>query len=201
MSATLRVSDFTSNTTLFRSPPPVINIPARQHPVTIHFNRRTAPDYMTEAVRKVTKIHARLPPGGILVFLTGQNEIKGVCRKLEARFGRTVIREKKMRQTDGASRFSGRNGHNERQEATESILVPTQGEELFGASPVPEGSLADRSTVDVEAEDMDLGGDSDELAMDVDGDADPKRNSDVLDSDPEASDDDLVIDTDDSDSR
>ncbi|KNZ81277.1 Putative ATP-dependent RNA helicase PB1A10.06c [Termitomyces sp. J132] len=86
MSATLRVDDFAENKTLFPTPPPVINVAARQHPVTIHFSRRTASDYVTEAIKKTTKIHTRLPPGGILIFLTGQNEITGVCRKLEAKF-------------------------------------------------------------------------------------------------------------------
>lgn len=39
MSATLRVTDFTQNEKLFKRPPPVINVQARQFPVTIHFNR------------------------------------------------------------------------------------------------------------------------------------------------------------------
>lgn len=97
MSATLRVSDFAENKTLFPTAPPVINVAARQHPVTIHFSRRTASDYVTEAIKKTTKIHTRLPPGGILVFLTGQNEITGVCRKLEAKFGQKAIEEKRKR--------------------------------------------------------------------------------------------------------
>jgi ATP-dependent RNA helicase DHX37/DHR1 len=97
MSATLRVSDFAENKTLFTTPPPVITVAARQHPVTIHFSRRTCPDYATEAVKKASKIHTRLPPGGILIFLTGQSEITGVCRKLEAKFGRKAIEEKKRR--------------------------------------------------------------------------------------------------------
>ncbi|KAJ3568750.1 hypothetical protein NP233_g5510 [Leucocoprinus birnbaumii] len=75
MSATLRVSDFVENKSLFPTPPPIVNVPARQHPVTIHFSRRTSPDYVTDAIKKACKIHARLPPGGILIFLTGQNEI------------------------------------------------------------------------------------------------------------------------------
>src|SRR5882762_5562086 len=87
MSATLRVSDFAENHRLFPSPPPIINVAARQHPVTVHFNRRTPSDYVTEAIKKASKIHSRLPPGGILIFLTGQNEISGVCRKLGAKFG------------------------------------------------------------------------------------------------------------------
>ena len=44
MSATLRVEDFTKNTCLFPSPPPVIQVGGRTHPVTVHFSRRTAPD-------------------------------------------------------------------------------------------------------------------------------------------------------------
>ncbi|KAK0504014.1 P-loop containing nucleoside triphosphate hydrolase protein [Armillaria luteobubalina] len=90
MSATLRVSDFAENKTLFPKPPPVINVAARQHPVTVHFNRRTVADYVTEAIKKTTKIHTRLPPGGILIFLTGQNEIQGVCRRLDNRFGQKL---------------------------------------------------------------------------------------------------------------
>lgn len=95
MSATLRVSDFAENKALFPSPPPIITVSARQHPVTVHFSRRTSSDYVTEAVKKASKIHSRLPPGGILIFLTGQNEITGVCRKLEAKFGRKALQAKK----------------------------------------------------------------------------------------------------------
>lgn len=94
MSATLRVSDFSANKTLFATPPPVLNIAARQHPVTVHFNRRTTGDYVTEALKKVVKIHARLPPGGILVFMTGQGEIQALCRKLEKRFGKQALRDR-----------------------------------------------------------------------------------------------------------
>lgn len=86
MSATLRVSDFTENKTLFDRPPPVINVDARQFPVSIHFNKRTPEDYVAEAYKKVCKIHQRLPPGGILVFLTGQNEINHLCKLLRRKY-------------------------------------------------------------------------------------------------------------------
>ncbi|CAG8523388.1 1263_t:CDS:10 [Diversispora eburnea] len=77
MSATLRVSDFTENRALFDVPPPV----------AIHFNKRTPHiDYITEAYKKICKIHTRLPHGGILVFLTGQNEISILCKKLSKKF-------------------------------------------------------------------------------------------------------------------
>jgi ATP-dependent RNA helicase DHX37/DHR1 len=94
MSATLRVTDFTENTSLFKSPPPLINVAARQHPVTMHFNRKTRPDYLDEAYKKVSKIHARLPGGGVLVFLTGQNEITTLCKRLEKRFGAQAVGER-----------------------------------------------------------------------------------------------------------
>ncbi|CAE6426594.1 unnamed protein product [Rhizoctonia solani] len=87
MSATLRLSDFAQNGTLFSTPPPVISITTRQHPVTIHFDRRTRGDYVRAAETKVAKIHARLPPGGVLVFMTGQREIVELCEKLGKRFG------------------------------------------------------------------------------------------------------------------
>ena len=86
MSATLRVEDFTGNTRLFPSPPPVVSVESRQFPVTVHFNKRTPDDYLNEAFRKVCKIHRTLPQGGILVFLTGQAEVHGLCRKLRKTF-------------------------------------------------------------------------------------------------------------------
>ncbi|KAI8097439.1 P-loop containing nucleoside triphosphate hydrolase protein [Halteromyces radiatus] len=86
MSATLRVSDFTENKALFAVPPPVINVNARQFPVNIHFNRRTPEDHVAEAFKKVCKIHERLPHGGILIFLTGQNEITQLCKRLRKKY-------------------------------------------------------------------------------------------------------------------
>lgn len=88
MSATLRVDDFVSNRALFPTdPPPVININARQFPVVVHFNRRTPlTDYADDVFTKVSKIHRRLPPGGILVFMTGQQEIMALCKRLQRAF-------------------------------------------------------------------------------------------------------------------
>uniref|UniRef100_A0A665X7U3 Activating signal cointegrator 1 complex subunit 3 n=1 Tax=Echeneis naucrates TaxID=173247 RepID=A0A665X7U3_ECHNA len=87
MSATLRVEDFTDNQKLFRTPPPVIKVDARQFPVTVHFNKRTPlEDFTGEAFQKTCKIHRMLPPGGILVFLTGQAEVHSLCRRLRKAF-------------------------------------------------------------------------------------------------------------------
>lgn len=86
MSATLRVEDFTNNTKLFRSPPPVLKVETRQFPVTVHFNKRTSTEYVREAYAKAVKIHNKLPEGGILIFLTGQQEVNYVVRKLRKAF-------------------------------------------------------------------------------------------------------------------
>lgn len=83
MSATLRVEDFISGKRLFRDPPPVLEVPTRQYPVTVHFSKRTEIlDYIGQAYKKVISINKRLPPGGILVFVTGQREVEHLCRKL-----------------------------------------------------------------------------------------------------------------------
>ncbi|KAM0264291.1 hypothetical protein ACHAQJ_000781 [Trichoderma viride] len=87
MSATLRVEDMTMNPSLFSTPPPVVEVEGRQHPVTIHFARRTHSDYVEEAFQKISRGHKKLPPGGFLVFLTGRNEILQLSKKLKAAFG------------------------------------------------------------------------------------------------------------------
>jgi ATP-dependent RNA helicase DHX37/DHR1 len=91
MSATLRVEDFTQNKTLFSEKiPPVIKVDGRQHKVVVHYNKKTPElDYLTECFKKVCKIHTKLPPGGILVFVTGQQEVQVLCRKLEDSFSST----------------------------------------------------------------------------------------------------------------
>ena len=83
MSATLRISDFTSNVNLFRSgSPPLVEAEGRQYPVTVHFTRRTQRDYVEEAFFKIKRGHKKLPPGSMLVFLTGQSEIVALAKKL-----------------------------------------------------------------------------------------------------------------------
>lgn len=83
MSATLRVEEFVENRKLCPTPPALLQVATRQFPVTVHFSRRTEhADYVGVAIKKVLAIHRKLPPGGILVFLTGQREVELMCRKL-----------------------------------------------------------------------------------------------------------------------
>ncbi|KAK4138634.1 P-loop containing nucleoside triphosphate hydrolase protein [Trichocladium antarcticum] len=87
MSATLRVEEFTQNAALFKTPPRVIEVDGRQHEVTMHFSRKTRHDYVEDAFKKVSRGHRKLPPGGMLVFLTGQAEISQLSKQLKAAFG------------------------------------------------------------------------------------------------------------------
>lgn len=84
MSATLRVEDFTGSGKLFiEDPPNVVRVPGRTFPVTIHHSKTTElDDYEKIAFQKVCKIHRKLPEGGILVFLTGKQEIVRMVKRL-----------------------------------------------------------------------------------------------------------------------
>lgn len=86
MSATLRLEDFTLNRRLFKKPPTVVKVDTRQFPVTVHFNKRTNENYLKEAFNKAVKVNTKLPDGGILIFLTGQQEVNSLVRKLRRAF-------------------------------------------------------------------------------------------------------------------
>ena len=86
MSATLDLADFRENKALFSTPPPLLQSEGRQHKVITHFARKTHHDYVDEAFRKVSRGHRKLPPGGFLVFLTGQNEINHLSKRLKEVF-------------------------------------------------------------------------------------------------------------------
>eukprot|EP00796_Vickermania_ingenoplastis_P005409 gene5409-3896_t len=87
MSATLHIGDFRDNRKLFPVIPPLIQVDARRFPVANHFARKTQlTDYVDEAFKKVRQIHKKLPPGGILVFLTTQREIEDLCDQLRRHY-------------------------------------------------------------------------------------------------------------------
>jgi len=122
MSATLRVDDFASNPRLFPRPldcppapgspwPPVLSIQARQFPVSPHFARVTdTVDYVGQAVAKAIKIHTRLPPGGILIFLTGSQEVEDAVRRLRDRFDPAKRKQRKAAQPQPPSLPVGSGG-------------------------------------------------------------------------------------------
>jgi ATP-dependent RNA helicase DHX37/DHR1 len=92
MSATMRVSDFKDNRQLLPREPPLLNVEARRFPVTSHFAKKTElRQYCQEAFNKVTQIHKKLPPGGILIFLCTQREIESLCGQLKRHYRKTRI--------------------------------------------------------------------------------------------------------------
>lgn len=53
----------------------VLSVEGRAHPVEIFYLKEPCPDYVRETVNTVLKIHKQEPPGDILAFLTGQEEV------------------------------------------------------------------------------------------------------------------------------
>ncbi|ODQ81516.1 hypothetical protein BABINDRAFT_159797 [Babjeviella inositovora NRRL Y-12698] len=127
MSATLRVSDFAENKLLFRTPPPVLKVEARQFPVSVHFNRRTTFNYLDEVFRKTCKIHQKLPPGGILIFLTGQQEIQTVVKRLRKEF--PLAKRARAYDEDVAMKVSAKHADTEAEEIDFSVRVNEEEEE------------------------------------------------------------------------
>jgi pre-mRNA-splicing factor ATP-dependent RNA helicase DHX15/PRP43 len=50
--------------------------------VEIFYTQEPERDYLEAAIRTVVQIHACEPPGDVLVFLTGEEEIEDACRKI-----------------------------------------------------------------------------------------------------------------------
>ncbi|KAI3449373.1 hypothetical protein Pfo_006038 [Paulownia fortunei] len=78
MSATLEAEKFQG----YFSSAPLMKVPGRLHPVEIFYTQDPERDYLEAAIKTVYQIHACEPPGDILVFLTGEEEIEDACRKL-----------------------------------------------------------------------------------------------------------------------
>ena len=77
-SATLDAEKF--STYFFNAP--IFTIPGRTYPVEILYTREAESDYLDAALICVMQIHVNEPPGDILLFLTGQEEIDTACQIL-----------------------------------------------------------------------------------------------------------------------
>ncbi|KAJ2525068.1 hypothetical protein GGI11_000340 [Coemansia sp. RSA 2049] len=64
---------------------PVFTIPGRTFPVDAMFSKTPCEDYVDSAVRQTLTIHLSQPPGDILVFMTGQEDIEACCDALRDR--------------------------------------------------------------------------------------------------------------------
>lgn len=61
---------------------PIFTIPGRMYPVEILYTKEPESDYLDASMITVMQIHLTEPPGDILVFLTGQEEIDTACEIL-----------------------------------------------------------------------------------------------------------------------
>ncbi len=73
---------------------PVFRIPGRTFPVETYFSKSVQEDYVMSAVKQTIQIHFNSPPGDILIFMTGQEDIEGTC---------TVLAEKMQQLSDDDS--------------------------------------------------------------------------------------------------
>ncbi|KAL4525772.1 hypothetical protein Ndes2437A_g04207 [Nannochloris sp. 'desiccata'] len=64
---------------------PVYKIPGRTFPVDVLFSKTPQEDYVDAAVKQAIAIHLGHPPGDILIFMTGQEEIEATCFSLQER--------------------------------------------------------------------------------------------------------------------
>jgi len=80
-SATLNADKFSD----FFDMAPVFKIPGRRYKVDIHYTVAPEADYVDAAVATVLQLHVTQPPGDILLFLTGQEEIETVEEILRRR--------------------------------------------------------------------------------------------------------------------
>lgn len=64
---------------------PILTIPGRTYPVEVLYAKQPESDYLDSALVTTMQIHLSEPPGDILVFLTGQEEIDTACEILYER--------------------------------------------------------------------------------------------------------------------
>ncbi|KAJ3012893.1 UNVERIFIED_CONTAM: DEAH-box RNA helicase prp16 [Siphonaria sp. JEL0065] len=80
-SATMNAEKFST----FFGNVPTFTIPGRTFPVDIMFSKTPCEDYVDSAVKQVLAIHLSHPPGDILVFMTGQEDIEITCSVVRER--------------------------------------------------------------------------------------------------------------------
>ncbi|XP_050235507.1 pre-mRNA-splicing factor ATP-dependent RNA helicase DEAH7 isoform X2 [Mercurialis annua] len=90
-SATLNAEKFSN----FFGSVPIFHIPGRTFPVNILYSKTPCEDYVEAAVKQAMTIHITSPPGDILIFMTGQDEIEAACYALAERIEQLISSTKK----------------------------------------------------------------------------------------------------------
>ncbi|KAL8249631.1 hypothetical protein R6Q59_006499 [Mikania micrantha] len=85
-SATLNAHKFSN----FFGSVPIFHIPGRTFPVQILYSKTPCEDYVEAAIKQAMAIHITSPPGDILIFMTGQDEIEATCYALSDRMEKLI---------------------------------------------------------------------------------------------------------------
>ena len=64
---------------------PVYTIPGRTFPVDTFFSKTCVEDYVDAAIKQAIQIHLGAPPGDILIFMPGQEDIEVTCEQINER--------------------------------------------------------------------------------------------------------------------
>ncbi|KXN91852.1 putative pre-mRNA-splicing factor ATP-dependent RNA helicase prp43 [Leucoagaricus sp. SymC.cos] len=80
LSAANKLQKYFSN-----QPSPLLLIPGHTHSVEIFYTIQSEPDYVAAAIDTVMMLHRGERPGDILLFLSGEEEVEDVCRKIRQR--------------------------------------------------------------------------------------------------------------------
>ncbi|KAF7767927.1 hypothetical protein Agabi119p4_7170 [Agaricus bisporus var. burnettii] len=78
MSATLDAEKFSK----FFHNAKIIYVKGRQHPVTIYHSSESQVDYVDAAMRTFFQVHVDQPPGDVLIFLPGQEDIESLEKSI-----------------------------------------------------------------------------------------------------------------------
>ena len=87
-SATMNANQFS----FFFNNAPIFEIPGRTFPVEIYYSETVIEDYVDMVVKKALEVHISEPPGDILIFMTGQEDIEAVCYLLADRLVKSHTR-------------------------------------------------------------------------------------------------------------
>ncbi|GAA6001990.1 hypothetical protein JCM10207_003027 [Rhodosporidiobolus poonsookiae] len=80
-SATMNAAKFSR----FYDDAPCFTIPGRTFPVDVLFSKTPCEDYVDSAVKQALQIHISHPPGDVLIFMTGQEDIECTCEVIQER--------------------------------------------------------------------------------------------------------------------
>ncbi|GMP51749.1 hypothetical protein CsSME_00017860 [Camellia sinensis var. sinensis] len=64
---------------------PILNVPGKLFPVEIFYNMECPKSYLESSLKTAIDIHVREPEGDVLIFMTGQDDIEKLVKKLEER--------------------------------------------------------------------------------------------------------------------